>query len=332
MNNPFVTIGIPTYNRVRQLAVLIDSILLQISDQFAGKIEILVSDNHSTEPVRELVFDYIRRYPNLFTYKNNNVNLGFSLNVDRVMSNAKGEYVLLMGDDDALESDALTTLWDILRAHPAAGVVILGVTPYDSDLETPLRVRENQAVGQKGILYEPGLDFVRRNHVFAPALISGCVFKREAWLQAHPSDFYNTISIHRCCAMRILMTHDIYVSHIATIKYRTNGVGAEDWSKDPIWPFAFDLGDLFCCHLLKPVYPADLYHYLHTQAMRSIIYFIMRQKVTSGQLNESLLRNKLYELANQREPLTWLALLILRLPKWGVYIPFKVIMWFRGGK
>ncbi|MBM4162914.1 MAG: glycosyltransferase family 2 protein [Lentisphaerae bacterium] len=315
-----VTVGIPTYNRVQELSFLMDSVLSQMRDRFQGQIEILVADDMSTDTTRAVVQEYADRYPDMISYRYNEKNLGYSRNVDSVICNAKGEFVLLMGDDDALEENALSTLWDILDSHDDLGVVILGETPYDPQLKAPLADPEKQLNKAGGVLYRPGLDYVRERRRFTPALISGCVLKRDAWLQSGASDFYDTISIHILCAMRILLTHALYFSNVPAIKYRTSGVGGDVWTKDSIYPFAFDLGYLVGCRGIQATYPAKLHRYLHRQAMRSIVYLIMRQKSTQGPIHVRLLRMRLQELADKRDPLTWLAFLLLRLPRWLIRI------------
>jgi glycosyltransferase involved in cell wall biosynthesis len=324
-----VTVGIPTYNRSKELSFLIESVLVQMSDRFRCQVEILVADDMSTDATRAVVREYADKNPDIISYRYNEKNLGYSRNVDSVICNAKGEYVLLMGDDDALEENALSTLWDILDKHNDLGVVILGETPYDPQLKAPLADSDKQLKRTGGVLYRPGLDYVRDRRKFTPALISGCVLRRDAWLQSGASDFYDTISIHILCAMRILLTHSLYFSNLPTIKYRTSGVGGDVWAKDSLYPFAFDLGYLVGCRGIKSAYPSKLHRYLHRQGMRSIIYLIMRQKTTRGPIHIPLLRQRLQNLADKQDPLTWLAFLLLRLPAWIIRIPFCVIMKFR---
>jgi glycosyltransferase involved in cell wall biosynthesis len=321
-----VTVGVPTYNRSKELSFLMDSVLSQMSSRFRGQVEILVVDDMSTDTTRAVVQDYADKHPGIISYRYNEKNLGYSRNVDSVICNAKGEYVLLMGDDDALEETALSTLWDILDKHDDLGVVILGETPYDPQLKAPLAEPDKQLKRTGGVLYRPGLDYVRDRRIFTPALISGCVLKRDAWLQSGASDFYDTISIHILCAMRILLTHSLYFSNLPTIKYRTNGAGGDVWAKDSLYPFAFDLGFLVGCRGIKATYPAKLHRCLHRQGMRSIIYHIMRQKTTHGPIHVPLLRQRLQELAAKGDPLTWLAFLLLRMPPWSIRLPFWVVM------
>jgi len=326
MNKIRVTIGIPTYNRAKDLSCLIDSVLAHMSDRFRGQIEILVSDNMSTDTTRAVVRDYGEKHPGLIVYRQNERNLGFSRNVDAVMCNATGDYVLLMGDDDALESNALLTLWDILDSHDDLGVVILGDTPYDPQLKTALADPVKQAGRRGGALYRPGIDYVRERRIFTPALVSGYVLKRTAWLQSGAADFYDTISIHILCAMRIILSHSLYVSNLPTIKYRTSGTGGSEWAKDNLYPFAFDLGYLVGCRGIKSVYPTNLHRYLHRQGIRSIIYLIMRQKTTHSPISIPLLRQRLQEWADKRDLLTWLALTLLHVPGFVIQLPFQIIM------
>lgn len=71
---PLLSICIPTYNRVEQLANTLDSIVNQ--EDFDETVEIVISDNHSTDNTYEIVAQFIRKYPNIH-YFCNDENLGF---------------------------------------------------------------------------------------------------------------------------------------------------------------------------------------------------------------------------------------------------------------
>ena len=326
-----LTVGIPTYNRAKELSEAIDSVLEQATGRFQGQVEILVLDDTSTDKTREVVQGYAKRYPDTVVYRYNDINLGYDRNVDASVRYARGEFVLLLGDDDALDAHALETLWDILDQHDDLGVVILSETPYDPELRAPLVPAAERALRKGGALYRPGLEFVRQNRVFPPALISGYVVRREAWLQSTPSDFYDTICVHLLVALRIFVTHAAYVSQEPRIRYRTSGVGGDVWARDELYPFPFHLGLLIGCRGVKAVYPESLYRCLHKKAMSSIAYNIMNQKVHGRRIAVTRLRGRLKDLADARDPLYWVNLLLLRLPAWVIRLPFKAALRLRSG-
>jgi abequosyltransferase len=108
-----LTIAIPTYNRSKYLNLC----LAQIGNQFHGNeqiIELLVSDNNSTDNTEEIVQKYISQgYP--IKYVKNKQNIGPDHNFLQCFNLAKGKYVLIFGDDDTLADGVINLILNILR-------------------------------------------------------------------------------------------------------------------------------------------------------------------------------------------------------------------------
>jgi len=324
-----LTVGIPTYNRAVDLSVAIESVLAQLNGRFRDQVEILISDNASTDATREIVHAYMAQYPGVVTYRCNPGNAGFSRNVDAVVCHARGDFVLLLGDDDGLDDHALATLWGILDQHGDVGVVFLSATPYDSELCAPVGELSDPGSRHGGVLYRPGLEYVRQTRIFPPFLVSGYVIRREAWVRSNPAEFFDTICVHTLATLRILIDYAAFLSLVPSIRYRTeNKKGGNCWL-DELYPFTFHLNLLVGCRGVKAIYPAKLYNYLHRQAMRSVIYHIMDQKVTGGRINAALLRRRLKELADPGDLRLLLSCLLLRMPAWAIVVPFKVVARWR---
>jgi glycosyltransferase involved in cell wall biosynthesis len=113
-----ISIVIPAYNYGQFLPEAIESVLSQgIED-----IEILISDDASTDNTPDVIADYSARYP-CIRGERNPVNLGAVPNFNRAVAHARGEYVLVLGADDLLEPGALAALKATLDAHPECGYV-----------------------------------------------------------------------------------------------------------------------------------------------------------------------------------------------------------------
>lgn len=94
---PTVTIAIPTYNRAHFLIQAIESALAQDYD----KIEVVVSDNGSTDDTPEIVKRY-RHFHN-FRYHRSPVNYGPQYNWTKLLYEfAQGDWIMILGDDDYL--------------------------------------------------------------------------------------------------------------------------------------------------------------------------------------------------------------------------------------
>jgi glycosyltransferase involved in cell wall biosynthesis len=91
MNKPLLSICIPTYNRCKTLDRTLDSLFCN-PDFDIHKVEVIVSDNASTDNTKNVV----SKYP-LVKYYCNDYNLG-DANFDIVLSYGIGEYIKLFND------------------------------------------------------------------------------------------------------------------------------------------------------------------------------------------------------------------------------------------
>jgi glycosyltransferase involved in cell wall biosynthesis len=116
-----VTIGIPTYNRLRYLKQAIASALTQTY----LNIEILISQNpHRECGIREEIAKYCQglaaRYSRV-RYHLQPHNLGQTPNFNWLADNASGDYVFLIGDDDRLLPNAVEIL--VSAFEPGVSVI-----------------------------------------------------------------------------------------------------------------------------------------------------------------------------------------------------------------
>lgn len=113
MKQPLLSICIPTWNRVQFLKLSLGSIKEQLGDIDNSRLEILVSDNCSTDSTSELVRNYMDEGIPI-EYNRNEENIGPDRNFLKCAEMAKGKYVMLVGDDDILLPDSIKYLLDIL--------------------------------------------------------------------------------------------------------------------------------------------------------------------------------------------------------------------------
>ncbi len=101
---PLVTIGIPTFNRSKYLKQALESAL----NQTYLNIEVIVSDNASTDDTQEIMKQYLSN-PKI-KYLRQKENIGIPANWNVCLNNANGKYFLLLSDDDILEREAVKIL------------------------------------------------------------------------------------------------------------------------------------------------------------------------------------------------------------------------------
>jgi len=102
-NLPLVSIGIPTYNRAKLLKRSIESLLSQDYEN----IEILISDNASTDNTQEVCQHYVQKDSRI-KYVQHATNHGPGENFSYVLLNATGQFFMWLGDDDWLDSDYIS--------------------------------------------------------------------------------------------------------------------------------------------------------------------------------------------------------------------------------
>ena len=115
-----LSICIPTYNRGMRAKMLVKNLLSLPYDE--NEIEIVVSDNGSSK--------YSDKYAEIadindarLHYYRADHNMGFMKNVNQVMRLSKGDYCMLISDEDRIAKENLDIYMDILRQHDDLAVV-----------------------------------------------------------------------------------------------------------------------------------------------------------------------------------------------------------------
>jgi len=128
-----LSISIPTYNRAGYL----DLCLSQICKQLHGNesdVELLVSNNNSTDDTESIVQKYILQ-GFAINYVKNDENIGSEKNVVQCYKRATGKYVLIFCDDDVFLDDSIMKILNVLKGGEY-GVVYLNSYMYTNNYET----------------------------------------------------------------------------------------------------------------------------------------------------------------------------------------------------
>lgn len=104
-----VSICIPTYNRAPYLKQCLDSLVCQ-PEFLEGKVEIVISDNASTDETEEMASIYFHRYKNIKYYRNLK-NIGFK-NLGMVIDRAHGCLRKICNDDSIFFPGSLNLICD----------------------------------------------------------------------------------------------------------------------------------------------------------------------------------------------------------------------------
>lgn len=122
--NIILSICIPTWNRASFLNTGLEKLNTQLSEICINDIEILVSDNYSTDDTALVVQNFIHIGMPI-SYYCNEKNLGADGNFIKCIERAKGKFIWLLGDDDYLCDNSLAYLLRVLKDNLDAGLVHL---------------------------------------------------------------------------------------------------------------------------------------------------------------------------------------------------------------
>ncbi len=212
---PLLTIGIPTYNGARLIGHTLDSILQQLPREEEGLVDILVSDNASTDETGAIVRAYQARHSVPITYTRNEMNLGFDRNVDMLFKKASGKYVWMLGDDDVLREGALQRVLALLKQHPGLKAIQVNFDKYDPALE---RIVEQVQIADD--LYCDNAESFLLNSRGRYGAISALIIDRDAWNSEDVSGGVGTQVMHMWGLCKVLLKGDSFLIKEPLIKVR----------------------------------------------------------------------------------------------------------------
>ncbi len=117
-SGPLVSIGIPTYNRSQQLKRAIDSAFAQDYPN----IEVVISDNASTDETQSLCEELCQRDSRV-RYIRQSINRGIATNHIEAFKHSRGEYYMVLGDDDWIDPSYVSACLHVLLTEPEFAVV-----------------------------------------------------------------------------------------------------------------------------------------------------------------------------------------------------------------
>lgn len=114
---PLVSIGLFAYNEARFLRSTLESLLAQ---DYAG-IEILISDNCSTDDTEAICREYAQRSSRIHYHRQPH-NVGAAANSIHVLERARGKYFMWASGHDLWSPSLVSTCIDLLERHPSAAL------------------------------------------------------------------------------------------------------------------------------------------------------------------------------------------------------------------
>lgn len=120
-NDILLSICIPTFNRGAALRETLESIVSQDAFRNGNQVEVVVSDNASTDDTAEVCAEFARRFPGKVIVQRQERNI-WTANFHQAMSLGRGQYLKLHNDTLLIREGALAPLLDVIgqlvRARP----------------------------------------------------------------------------------------------------------------------------------------------------------------------------------------------------------------------
>ncbi|GEM_PF-443711 len=189
---PFITVAIPHYKHRRYLEIVLDSLLTQTYNDF----EILVSDDCSPDDSCEVIPSLLQKSDRVFRYFAHPKNLGYDGNVRFCLGAARGRYVFLLGNDDALASpDTLDNVAAMLRDLNLPEIAFANVEDWAS-AELTRRAQGTRLLGMGPA--------AAVTHFRSFSLVSGLIFDQAAAVNHETDRWDRSIYYQIYIACRII--------------------------------------------------------------------------------------------------------------------------------
>jgi len=125
LRDPLVTIAIPTYNRSESF---LPATLRSVCEQTYPNIDILVSDNASHDTTEQVVSSFADKR---IRYHRHAQNIGGPRNWNFCVDQGRGDYFMLLMDDDMIDADFVAACIARAQQTPGAGVIRTGTRVVD---------------------------------------------------------------------------------------------------------------------------------------------------------------------------------------------------------
>jgi glycosyltransferase domain-containing protein len=111
--NSMITLAIPIYNEGATVRRCLESAV----EQTVQGIQIIISDNCSTDSTPSICKEFVTRYPQIEYYRQP-INIGAEKNFLFLLQQAKSKYIMFLAGDDWLDKGFISAAIDFLEAHP----------------------------------------------------------------------------------------------------------------------------------------------------------------------------------------------------------------------
>lgn len=312
MNDILISISIPTYNRAAYLKLCLEQLLPQ-ARQAGSCVEVNVFDNASPDDTEGVVRFFLARGFHL-RYTRNDANIGSDRNIAQCFDQARGRYVLILGDDDVLLDGALEKILHVLREGNYGGVF---VRPYGYNVNF-MREKPFQ-LAKRTIIHDDTNAFLERTFIYA-TFVSAIIINKSLIRDVGATQFVSTNLVQTYLFYRAVLagkTNAYIPEYLIAVKRTLD----KDYDAVDVFLFKYGLVLDYCASW-------GLDASVATRILRKTLWyqlplFMVRLRVTKNTRNERLDAYSRIRGRFGRDVLFWLCVApILRLPRmlavlWG---------------
>ncbi len=201
MNPILLSVCIPTYNRSHYLKRALESLEIQLNadPNLANIVEVVVSDNCSTDNTKEVALSFVPKIKNL-TYARNEKNVGFDMNIYNIVTKASGKYCWYLGDDDIIINGGIAHMCDLIKDDKYD---FIGVEAQPLDEESDSYKTKKNFSDDSTIKISEFNDFYFKG--YCQGGVSALAFNRSMWLKEVNKDDFLQHWLYYETVLRILV-------------------------------------------------------------------------------------------------------------------------------
>ena len=315
--NTLLGICIPTYKRPDQLRQCVRSIIAAAAPH---RVPIFIADDSADDTNTAAVAELQAEYPYLVCERNAR-NLGIDGNIVHSVDICGCDYAWLIGEDDRMLPEAITTILPILARETPAFVA----ANYSYVNETiSLVLREKQMLLTADRIEDSGVFF--QNDAWAIGFIGSCIINKSRWQAVDPAPYIGTYFAHVGVILESIAGLSVHLVAQPLVLNRVGGAEVFTWSGDAFGVFG---GWSKVVHLLEPLYGAaacdasaasfERGHGLNT------VRFLMAKR--ADRLYTPAVYRQVVRLSDRSRPYKWAALGIALSPPF-VFRVFRAVLSF----
>lgn len=201
-----LSIAILTYNRANKLKKQITRIIDYCANTNIQDIELLVSDNASSDDTEQVVKGLQKSYPQIQYYRNER-NLGFDGNSLNCLERATGEYIWLLSDDDIVLDGSIESIFSCLELHP----ICVHLNSAGLIDEERMKIGKTRFQYEGNIILDDKNIFLERIGIFC-TFVSSLIFNGDLVRKIKNKErYFNTNILQSHIFLEIMSEKGIYV-------------------------------------------------------------------------------------------------------------------------